>query len=62
LFCAYRQSDDIDIAVDNVSGVAFAEDVNRYMVDQGLETHTIGVVKVRAVHIPWRAAGAVDET
>lgn len=42
----HRTSDDIDLALDNVSGTTFAESVNQYMADQGLETHTIGVVQV----------------
>ena len=41
-----RTSDDIDLALDNVSGTTFAEAVNQYMADQGLETHTIGVIQV----------------
>lgn len=40
-------SDDIDVALDNISGAAFAEAVNEYLTEQGMETHRIGVIEVR---------------
>ncbi|CAM9826250.1 unnamed protein product [Chrysoparadoxa australica] len=39
------ENDDIDLALDDCSGVAFAELVNTYLKSNGHETHTIGVVK-----------------
>lgn len=43
---SHRESDDVDLALDNVSGTTFAEAVNQHMAEQGLETHTIGVIQV----------------
>jgi tRNA nucleotidyltransferase (CCA-adding enzyme) len=39
-------SDDIDIALDNISGKDFAMKVNEYLKSINCETHTIGVVKI----------------
>jgi hypothetical protein len=41
------ESDDIDVALDNVPGVEFAESVNAYLRQQGYETRDIGVIQVR---------------
>jgi tRNA nucleotidyltransferase/poly(A) polymerase len=40
-----RDSHDIDIALDNMSGNAFANKVNDYLAHLGLETHHIGVIQ-----------------
>jgi tRNA nucleotidyltransferase/poly(A) polymerase len=40
-----RDSHDIDIALDNMSGNTFAEHVNRYLESTGHETHHIGVIQ-----------------
>ncbi len=40
-----RESDDIDMALDNVSGTAFAEALNAFLQAQGLETRSIGVIQ-----------------
>jgi tRNA nucleotidyltransferase/poly(A) polymerase len=37
-------SDDIDIAIDNQTGSEFAADVNQYLLNHGLETHTVAVI------------------
>jgi len=39
-------SDDIDIALDNMMGREFAEHVNKHLKQKGLATKTIGVIKV----------------
>ncbi len=41
-----REGNDIDIALNNQSGVAFANSVNEYLKSIGHETRTIAVVKV----------------
>ena len=41
-------NDDIDIAIDNMSGKEFAEKVNELLQEKQLETHSIGVIKVDA--------------
>ncbi|RHZ24705.1 hypothetical protein DYB31_005634 [Aphanomyces astaci] len=41
-----RASDDIDIVLDNMTGVAFAELVNSYETQHGHKTHAVGVIKV----------------
>lgn len=41
-------SDDIDIALDNLTGREFAELVNLHLEDQGIETHSIGVMSANA--------------
>ena len=40
-----RESHDIDVALNNVTGSAFAGHVNGYMKKQGLRTHKIGVIQ-----------------
>lgn len=40
-----KESDDVDIALDNVSGASFAELLNKYLQDKGLETRSIGVIQ-----------------
>lgn len=40
-----RDSHDIDIALDNLSGNAFAQKVNEYLELKGQETHSIGVIQ-----------------
>lgn len=37
-----EQSYDIDIALDNMMGRAFAEKVNEHLAAKGFETHSIG--------------------
>lgn len=37
-------SDDIDIALDNQTGSEFATEVNQYLSNHGLETHTVAVI------------------
>mmetsp|Transcript_23792 Transcript_23792/g.31106 ORF Transcript_23792/g.31106 Transcript_23792/m.31106 type:complete len:546 (-) Transcript_23792:441-2078(-) len=39
------ENDDIDVALDNLSGVAFASLVNKYLEEEGQETHKIGVIQ-----------------
>ena len=39
-----KESDDIDIALDNVSGQDFGEAVNQYLEDQNVETHRLAVI------------------
>lgn len=46
-----RESDDIDIALDDISGVTFANFVNDYLTEQGLETHSVGVIQVGPSYI-----------
>lgn len=41
-----RQSIDVDIAINNQSGVQFANAVNDYMLSVGMETKTIAVIQV----------------
>jgi hypothetical protein len=41
-----RESDDVDVALDNVSGQAFAEALNEHLRAQGLETRSVGVIQV----------------
>lgn len=43
----HRESDDVDVALDNVSGQAFAEALNEHLRAQGLETRSVGVIQVR---------------
>jgi len=40
-----RDSHDIDVALDNLSGQSFAEKMNEYLASVGLETHHIGVIQ-----------------
>lgn len=40
-----KESDDVDMALDNVSGAAFAESLNTFLQEQGLETRSIGVIQ-----------------
>jgi len=40
-----KESDDVDMALDNVSGAAFAESLNTFLQQQGLETRSIGVIQ-----------------
>ncbi|CAM9156614.1 unnamed protein product [Choristocarpus tenellus] len=40
-----RKSDDIDIALDNLTGEAFAEMVNSYLLSQGIDAKKVAVVK-----------------
>ena len=40
-----KESNDIDIAVDNMSGEDFANLVNEYMTEKGIKTHAISVVQ-----------------
>ena len=42
-----RQSHDIDIVLDNVSGCTFAEHVRRYMLAAGMSVSDIGVITAR---------------
>eukprot|EP00388_Colpodella_angusta_P001178 GDKJ01003885.1.p1 GENE.GDKJ01003885.1~~GDKJ01003885.1.p1 ORF type:complete len:567 (-),score=138.94 GDKJ01003885.1:50-1750(-) len=39
---------DIDVALDCVTGIQFAESVNKYLEAHGAECHSVGVVKVNA--------------
>ena len=39
-----RKSDDIDLVINNLTGVAFAEYVNKYLKHVHEETHRIGVI------------------
>jgi hypothetical protein len=39
-----QKSDDIDIALDNMSGEKFANLVNGYLKEHGYETHHVGVI------------------
>lgn len=41
-----KESHDIDIALDDLSGLDFANLVNEYLFIHGLETHTIAVIQV----------------
>ena len=41
------QNEDIDIALDNCTGVAFAEMVNAYLRSQGRDEGKVGVIEVR---------------
>jgi hypothetical protein len=41
-----RESHDIDIALDNQTGIEFAESVNEYLASIGLETRSIGLIQV----------------
>lgn len=41
----FLESNDIDIAVDNMSGEDFANLVNKYMIERGMKTHNISVVQ-----------------
>jgi tRNA nucleotidyltransferase/poly(A) polymerase len=43
-----QQSVDIDVALDDQSGVDFATGVNDYLKLRGLETRTIAVIQVTA--------------
>lgn len=36
----------MDVALDNVSGQAFAEALNAHLQAQGLETRSVGVIQV----------------
>lgn len=47
LLLSCRQNEDIDIALDNCTGVAFAEMVNAYLKLQGQDEGKIGVIEVR---------------
>ena len=40
-----KESDDVDMALDNVSGAAFAESLNAFLQQQGIETRSIGVIQ-----------------
>eukprot|EP00981_Chlorochromonas_danica_P003315 scaffold644_cov168-Ochromonas_danica.AAC.7 len=40
-----KESHDIDIALDDLSGLDFANLVNEYLLIHGLETHTIAVIQ-----------------
>ncbi|CAK9169535.1 unnamed protein product, partial [Ilex paraguariensis] len=40
-----KDSDDIDIALDNMLGREFCEKVNGYLSSNGEETHGIGVIQ-----------------
>ena len=41
-----QQSCDIDVALDDQSGVEFATNVNEYLKHMGMETRTIAVIQV----------------
>lgn len=41
-----KDNHDIDIALDDQSGIEFANGVNEYLQSQGLETRTIAVIMV----------------
>lgn len=47
LLVSSPQNEDIDIALDNCTGVAFAEMVNIYLKSQGQDEAKIGVIEVR---------------
>ena len=51
---AHRESDDVDVALDNVSGQSFAEALNEHLRAQGLETRSVGVIQVSKA---WTTAG-----
>jgi len=54
-----RQSADIDIAVDDCSGEEFANRVNAHLVCEGMETHTVGIIKAnpdQSKHLATAAA------
>lgn len=40
------QNEDIDVALDNCTGVAFAEMVNTYLKSQGQDTGKVAVIEV----------------
>lgn len=40
-----RNSDDIDIVLDNMTGKKFADLINRYEVDHGHQRHAVGLIK-----------------
>jgi len=40
-----RSSHDIDLALDDMTGLAFAEKVNEYLQENGLEVHRIGLIQ-----------------
>jgi tRNA nucleotidyltransferase/poly(A) polymerase len=40
-----RDSDDIDIALDNMMGAQFAEKVNEHMASSGKKVHSVGVIQ-----------------
>lgn len=44
---SFSQNEDIDIALDNCTGVAFAEMVNTYLKSQGKDEGKIAVIEVR---------------
>jgi hypothetical protein len=52
------ESHDIDIALDDCKGVAFAEHVNEYLVDAGESVRSIGVVS-QGVCVSCAAAASV---
>jgi len=41
-----KESQDIDIALDDQSGIEFAMSVNSYLASQGMETRTVAVIQV----------------
>lgn len=47
LFFSLPQNEDIDIALDDCTGVAFAELVNAYLLSQGHEAGKVAVIEVR---------------
>jgi tRNA nucleotidyltransferase/poly(A) polymerase len=49
-----QQSCDIDVALNDQSGVEFANHVNDYLKHVGLETRTIAVIQVSSVYCPDR--------
>ncbi|KAM3577110.1 hypothetical protein VYU27_001028 [Nannochloropsis oceanica] len=39
-----KESDDVDVALDNMSGASFAKSLNTFLQQQGFETRSIGVI------------------
>jgi tRNA nucleotidyltransferase/poly(A) polymerase len=46
-----KQSHDIDIALDDVSGIEFANLVNEFLTHRGMETRTIALIQVSYLHL-----------
>jgi tRNA nucleotidyltransferase/poly(A) polymerase len=46
----HKESHDLDIALDDISGVEFAGLVNEYLHDKGIQTRTVAVIQVERNH------------
>jgi hypothetical protein len=57
-----QDSNDIDIALDDQSGIEFATGVNEYLSSLGHETRTVAVIQVKVIVWPYMISFVHDFT